>query len=134
MTVASTAVPRWMTWTGRVMTLLPSLLLAMSGTMKLAGSADVVRDFTGKFGFPPGTLAPIGLLEVGCTLVYLVPRTAVLGAVLLTGYLGGAVVTHLRIGEGAVALAPAALGVIVWGGLFLRDPRLRALLPLRRMQ
>jgi hypothetical protein len=100
--------------------------------MKVAGAAPVVKDFTGKFGFPDGTLLPIGLLELACTVVYLVPRTAALGAILLTGYLGGAVVTHLRVGEPAVSLAPALLGVFLWGGLYLRDARLHALLPLRQ--
>jgi hypothetical protein len=106
-------------------------MLTVSGIMKVSGAAAVVRDFTGKFGFPEGTLLPIGLLELACTVVYLVPRTAVLGAVLLTGYLGGAVVTHVHAGEPAASLAPAVLGAFLWGSLYLRDARLRALLPLR---
>jgi hypothetical protein len=74
-------------------------------------------------------LVPIGLLELLCAVLYLVPQTALLGAVLLTGYLGGAVATHLRIGEPFVL--PLVLGVLIWAGLWLRDPRLRGLLPLR---
>jgi hypothetical protein len=70
-------------------------------------------------------------LELACTLVYLAPRTAVLGAILLTGYLGGAAATHVRIGDG-VFVYPVALGIALWGGLYLRDPRLRALLDPRR--
>jgi hypothetical protein len=131
MNSSTSITPRWMTWGGRLLTAIPCLLMGMSGAMKLAGTADVVRDFTGKFGFSAGVLAPIGLLELTCTVLYLVPRTALLGAILVTGYLGGAVVTHVRVGEYLVALAPALLGVFAWGGLYLRDPRVRALLPLR---
>lgn len=71
----------------------------------------------------------LGILEVACVVVYLIPRTAVLGAILLTGYLGGAVATHLRVGD--PCFGPILLGVVLWGGLFLRDPRLRTLIPLR---
>ena len=117
-------------WGGRVASALPVLMLVMSGGMKLSHSAQVVEPFTTKFGFAESSLTPIGLLELTCVLVYLVPRTAVLGAILLTGYLGGAVVTHLRIGE--PFFAPVILGILVWLGIFLRDERLRALLPLRK--
>ena len=72
----------------------------------------------------------LGILELACTIVYVIPRTAVLGAILLTGYLGGAIATHVRIGE--PFLPVILMGVLIWGGLFLRDPRLRALMPLRR--
>ena len=117
-------------WGGRVASALPVLMLVMSGGMKLSHSAQVVEPFTTKFGFAESSLTPIGLLELTCVLVYLVPRTAVLGAILITGYLGGAVVTHLRIGE--PFFAPVILGILVWLGIFLRDERLRALLPLRK--
>lgn len=132
MAATESAVPRWKTWTARLLAAPPVLMLLMSGVMKVVGQEAVVRDFTGRFGFPAGTLTPIGLLELGCTLVYLVPRTACLGAVLLTGYLGGAVVTHVHAGEAVVGLAPVLFGVLLWGSLWLRDPRLHALLPLRR--
>ena len=117
-------------WGGRVASALPVLMLVMSGGMKLSHSAQVVEPFTTKFGFAESSLTPIGLLELTCVVVYLVPRTAVLGAILLTGYLGGAVVTHLRIGE--PFFAPVILGILAWVGIFLRDERLRALLPLRK--
>jgi uncharacterized MnhB-related membrane protein len=120
-----------MVWGGRILAAIPVLMLGLSGVMKVSGAAAVVRDFSGKFGYPAEALLPIGLLELACTIVYLVPRTAVLGAVLLTGYLGGAAATHVRAGEPAVALAPAVLGVLLWGSLFLRDARIRKLLPLR---
>jgi hypothetical protein len=122
--------PRWMTRAGWVFTVLPAVLLAFSGAMKLSGAAQVVEGFTAKFGFPASVIVPIGLVELACTALYLAPRTAMLGAVLLAGYLGGATVTHVRIGESP--LPAIFVGVVLWGGLFLRDPRLRALLPLRR--
>jgi uncharacterized membrane protein YphA (DoxX/SURF4 family) len=131
MLVSEPVTPRWTIWAGRILAVPPVLMLIMSGVMKVAGVAAVVRDFGGRFGFPAGTLTPIGLLELGCTAVFLVPRTTVLGAVLLTGFLGGAVVAHVRTGEYLVSLAPALLGVFVWGSVYLREPRLRALLPLR---
>lgn len=84
-------------------------------------------------GLPLGILLPISLVLLACTVLYAVPRTAVLGAVLLTGYLGGAVLTHLRAGQGPETYAFAiGMGVLAWAGLWLREPRLRALLPLRQ--
>jgi hypothetical protein len=113
-----------------VLSALPVLALVMSALMKLSHPPAFVETFTVKFGYPPGLLAPIGVLELLCTAVYLVPSTSVLGAVLLTGYLGGATATHVRVGD--AFLIPVVLGVLVWGGLFLRDGRIRELLPLRR--
>jgi uncharacterized membrane protein YphA (DoxX/SURF4 family) len=118
-----------MLWTGRVMSALPALLLLFSGTMKLVHPPQLDEGFT-HLGVPLTLAFGLGVLEVACTVVYLIPRTAVLGAILLTGYLGGAILTHLRIGE--AFFGQAAFGVLVWGGLYLRDPRLRALLPLTR--
>lgn len=120
----------WMTWTGRVLTALPSMLFLFSASMKLRRSPEVVDMFVKHLGYPDGTLVPIGVVEVLCTVLYLVPQTAVLGAALLTAYLGGAVATHVRVGEPFAG--PILVGVFVWGGLFLRDARIRALLPLRR--
>jgi hypothetical protein len=118
-----------MLWSGRVMSAVPVLLLVMSGVMKLAKTQPVLDGFA-HFGFPPSMVAGIGVLELLCTAIYLIPRTAVLGAILVTGYLGGATVTGLRVGDPTFPM-PAILGVLVWGGLFLRDPRVRALIPLR---
>src|SRR5678816_3087775 len=75
-----------------------------------------------KSGIPEHLALPIGLLELACTILYIIPQTAVLGAILLTGYLGGAIMTHLRVGEAWIG--PAVFGVFIWGGFFLRDPRL----------
>ena len=117
-------------WAGRVASALPVLLMGMSAVMKLARTPNVLEGWA-RFGYPPASLLPIGLVELLCAVLYAIPRTAVLGAVLLTGYLGGATATHVRAGE-VVFVAPVILGALAWGGLFLRDPRLRALLPLRR--
>jgi DoxX-like family len=116
-------------WAGHVMSALPVLLLLVSGVMKLAKPAPVTQGFA-HFGFPEALIVPLGILELACTVVYLVPRTSILGAILLTGYLGGATVTNLRIGDSF--LIPVLMGVLLWGALFLRDPRVRDLIPVRR--
>jgi hypothetical protein len=116
-------------WGGWVMTVLPVLMLLMSTYFKLTQSPQAVEGFA-KMGFPEGISVKLGIVELVCTVLYLVPQTAVLGAILVTGYLGGAVCVHVRGGEGFAM--PVVLGVLVWGGLFLRDPRVRALLPVVR--
>jgi hypothetical protein len=98
--------------------------------MKLFGGPPVVDAFVGKFGYQAPALPVLALVELSCAALYLVPRTAVLGAILVTGYLGGAIATHVRIGE--VFAMPLLLGVIAWAGLYLRDERLQDLIPLRR--
>jgi hypothetical protein len=116
-------------WVGRVLSALPVLLLTFSAVMKFTRSPQVMEGFVGKFGYPEGALLPIGVAELMCALIYAVPRTSVLGAILLTGYMGGATATHVRVSDpwfGAVLV-----GVVAWAGLYLREPRLRALLPLR---
>ncbi len=123
--------PKWMTWIGRVLSALPALGLLMSATMKFTSGPEMVAQFTEHFGYPASTLVPIAVAELLCTVIYLIPQTAVLGAVLLTGYLGGAVATHVRAGEPAFVGA-VIFGVLVWAGLFFRDERVRALLPRRR--
>lgn len=114
-------------WTGRIMSTLPVLMLLMSGGMKIARTEEVVKGFA---DWPAGSAVAIGILELACTVVYLVPRTSVLGALLLTGYLGGATAVSVRLGINFAL--PVVFGVLLWGGLYLRDPRLRALIPLRR--
>ncbi len=116
-------------WAGRIMSALPVLMLLFSGVMKLVKPAPVVEGFA-HLGYPESLALGLGIVELACAVVYVIPGTAVLGAILLTGYLGGATATHVRIGESF--FMPIILGVLVWGGLFLRDERLRALLPLRR--
>jgi len=126
--VEAVAPKRWQMWTGRVLSALPILGMVLSGAMKVIQHPKVLEGMH-KFGYPDGAIMGIGLLELSCAVVYAIPRTAVLGAILVTGYLGGAVATHVRIGDPFVA--PLLLGVFAWAGLFLRDERLRALLPLR---
>lgn len=120
---------RTMLWTGRTLSTLVVAMLLFSAFMKLTRPVPVVEEFT-RLGYDPDLAFGIGVLEIACTLVYAIPRTAVLGAILLTGYLGGATATHVRIAD--PYFGPVIGGVLVWLGLFLRDHRLRALLPLRR--
>ena len=116
-------------WAGWVLSALPALLLLFSAVMKLAKPPTLVEQF-GKFGYPEHLLRPIGVVELLCTLIYLVPRTSALGAILLTGYLGGATATNVRVDSVAFVM-PVICGVLVWLGLFLRDRRVRELIPLR---
>lgn len=120
-----------LTRTGVGLSALVGLGLAMSALMKLSQHPKIVENF-GHFGYSPSALVPIGVVELLCVLLYAIPQTAVLGAVLVTGYLGGAVSTHVRAGDGFAQIAPAILlGVLAWAGLFCRDARVRSLLPLR---
>lgn len=129
-TAAMRANPTWMPWVGRGLSALPILGMAMSAGMKLAHPPQVIEAFTGKFGYHQEALVVLGVVELLCVILYLIPRTAVLGAVLMTGYLGGAVATHVRVSD--IFLAPLLLGVVAWGGLYFRDERVRNLLPLRK--
>ena len=120
-------------WAGRVMTALPVLFLLFDSVIHIMKIAPVVESFK-QLGFPVSLALGIGVLELVCIVVYVIPRTSILGAILLTGYLGGAVATNVRIGSPLFShvLFPVYVGVLVWGGLFLREERLRALIPLRR--
>jgi hypothetical protein len=121
-----------MLWAGRILSALPALFLLFDGAMKLV-KPDFVVKATVELGYPEGVIVPLGIVLVTCTVLYLIPPTAVLGAILLTGYLGGAVATHVRAGQGPFEiLFPVIFGAILWSGLFLRDERLRALIPWRR--
>lgn len=117
-----------MLYIGRAVSAVPILLLTMGGVMMLA-APEQMREGTEKLGWPASKGTLIATLELSCVLLYLIPRTAVLGAILLTGFLGGAVATHVRIDD--IWFAAAGTGVVVWIGLWLREPRLRALAPLR---
>ena len=114
---------------GWVLSVLPAAMLLFSGIGKLIGGASLEEGFA-HLGWPVNLALALAVVEIGCTVVYLVPRTAVLGAILLTGYMGGAMATHVRIGEPFVI--QFLLGVVLWLGIFLRDARLRALIPVRR--
>ena len=118
-------------WTGRIISALPVLFFIFDGVMKLV-KPPVVVQATLQLGYPESIILPIGIVLLACTALYVFPRTAVLGAILLTGYLGGAVATHVRVGAGWFpVLFPVVFGVLIWGGLYLRDERLRTLIPLR---
>ena len=119
----------WMTWTGRVLSGLVVLMLSFSAAMKLQAPPEVIEPFVNVMGYPAAVLGTIGILELVCALIYAIPPTRVLGAILLTGYLGGAVATHVRVADGQF-FTPVLVGVVLWAALFLRDARLRALLPL----
>jgi hypothetical protein len=114
---------------GSIMTILPCLLLLFSAVMKLAHPPQLDEGFK-HLGLPVSWAMNLGILELTCTVIYLIPRTAVLGAILLTGYLGGAMIPHLLIGEPPVT--HVLLGIVLWGGLWLRITRLRVLIPLVR--
>jgi hypothetical protein len=122
-------VSKKLVWAGWVLTILPSLLLIFSAAMKLSQAQAAVEGFE-HLGYPAGVGLAIGIAELACAVVYLIPRTAVLGAILLTGYLGGATTTHVRVEEPFIM--PIVVGVVLWAGLYLRDDRLRALIPLRK--
>ncbi len=119
--------------TAYVLTTLAALFLTLDTVMKLLRLAPAVEG-TVALGYPEHTVALIGVIELVCLVLYLVPQTAVLGAVVMTGYLGGAIATHVRLGNPLLShtLFPIYVAVMVWGGLYLREPRLRALMPLVR--
>jgi DoxX-like family len=125
----SAPVSRTMLWAGRTISALPVLLLVFSAVMKLMKPAPVVQGFA-RYGYPESQILVMGILELSCSVIYAIPRTSVLGAILLTGYLGGATATNVRVGDPSF-YATVTLGVLVWLGLYLRDARLRALLPVR---
>ena len=118
-------------WAGRILSGLPALFLLVDGAMKLVKPEAVVKA-TEALGYAEAVIVPLGGVLLACTILYLIPRTAVLGAILVTGYLGGAVATHVRAGQGPFEiLFPVVFGALLWGGLVLRDDRLRTLI-LRR--
>jgi hypothetical protein len=115
-------------WTGRVLSALPVLLFLFTGMYGLLKPAAAMQGFV-HYGYPEGALLPITLVEIACVILYAIPRTSILGAILLTGYLGGATATHVRVGE--PFYLPIVVGIVVWAGLYLREERVRALIPLR---
>jgi hypothetical protein len=116
-------------WTGRVMSAIVVALLLLSSVMKLMKMPAVIEGLA-RAGLPEHLIVPIGIIELVCVVVYVIPQTSVLGAILLTGLLGGATVTGLRIGDPTFPM-PVVVGMLAWGGLFMRDLRLRALIPFR---
>lgn len=116
-------------WVGRILSSLAALFLLIDGVMKLVKPAVVVET-TVKLGYAESVILGLGIVLLACTAIYLIPRTAVLGAILLTGYLGGAVATHVRVGGPLFAVIfPVIIGLLLWGGLYLRNERLRSSFP-----
>lgn len=127
---ATTAAPR--RWPGRVLSGIPVAFLAFDVAIKLV-NPPFVTEASVRIGVPPELTIGLGVLLAACLALYLIPRTAPLGAVLLTGYLGGAVLTHLRIGDPMIShtLFPIYVGALLWAGLYLRDERVRRLVAAR---
>ena len=130
--IATTTISKKALWAGRIISALPILFLLFDASMKLIKAVPVVEG-TVKLGYPESTIVPLGIVLLVCTVLYAIPQTSVLGAMLLTGYLGGAVATHVRVGDPLFThvLFPVYMGILVWLGLYLRELRLRALAPLR---
>lgn len=131
-TTASGRVSKPAFWAGWVVGALP-LLMMLGGAVFGFVQPEKASEGMHKLGYPDRLFHPILIVEVVCAVLYLIPQTAVLGAILLTGYLGGATASHLRAGDPTVnVLFPVIFGALIWLGLFLRDRRVRALIPLRR--
>ena len=116
-------------WTGRIISAIPVLLMGVLGLVIFLFFPDQTKEMD-KYGYPHHVLKPLFIVELICVVLYVIPQTAVLGAILLTGYLGGAVATHVRAGE-AYGF-PLLIGGLIWLGLLFRDARLRELLPFRK--
>jgi hypothetical protein len=131
-TTQTAPVPKAKLWAGRIMSTLAVLFLLFDSVIKVMKLAPAVEGTT-ELGYPESVVVGIGIIELVCLVVYLIPRTTVLGAVLLTGYFGGAIASHVRIGSPLFThvLFPIYVAALIWGGLFLREGRLRALIPLR---
>ena len=115
-------------WVGRVLSGLAALAFLISAAMKLMGPPEVAQGMA-HLGLPQSMITPLAILEISCVVIYLIPQTAVLGAILLAGYIGGTILTHWRVGD--PFFVNIALGIVVWLGLYLRESRLKALIPLR---
>lgn len=121
-------------WTGYTLSALAILFLAFDSIIKVIQHVEAVRPSV-ELGYAANLVMPIGIIELVCLILYAYPRTALLGAILLTGHLGGAVATHLRAGSSTFQLIfPFIIGALIWGGLYLRDQQLRTQLPLRNNQ
>ena len=123
-------VSRTALWSGRALSAFAILFLAFDATMKLLQLTAAVEGTT-QLGYPASVIFPLGVVQLVCLALYVIPRTSVLGALLWTGYFGGAIATHVRVGSPLFThiLFPVYVAGMLWGGLWLREPRLRALLP-----
>ena len=121
---------RWLYWAGWLVSLWPAFIIISSATWKLTRSVWYVNEFA-RIGWPESALNLLAFLQLGSLALYLFPRTSVLGAILLTGYLGGAIASYTRMGEPNPVLVPLSTSVIAWLGIYLREKRLRAIVPFR---
>jgi hypothetical protein len=128
----SVSVPRWMPRTGWLLSSVPVLVLVSSAWVRATQHSYAVNEIVSGYGFPESAIPWIVLAECALVVLYLLPRTSVLAAIVMTGYLGGAVATHLRVADPARAAIPLVVGILAWGGLYLRDSRIRQLVPFRR--
>ena len=117
-------------WIGRFLSAIPIGMMLFSASMKLHPSPQVVEFAQTHLGYPATAMITLAILEISCVVLYAIPQTAVLGAIVMTGYLGGAIASHFRVGD--PPFPPAILAILAWGGLYLRDVRLRELIPLRK--
>jgi hypothetical protein len=118
-------------WIGRVISVLVGLVFLMTASMKLMGGPELAQRLA-HLGLPESMIGPLAILEMSCAVIYLIPATSVLGSILLAGYMGGAICTHWRVGD--PFFPQIALGFFAWLGLYLREPRLKGLIPLRTLQ
>ena len=127
------AVSKGELWAGRILSGLGVLFMLFDAIIHTMRPPPVVQAFT-QLGFPLSSALPLGIIELLCVVLYVIPRTSAFGAILLTGYLGGAIATQVRIGAPlfSATLFPIYVALFLWGGLYLRDGRVRALIPLRR--
>ncbi len=130
-TPGATRVETWMVWAGRAISIVPVFILLSSARWKLTHNAWYVGEWQ-RIGYAPSALNGIGAVQLACVALYLIPQTAVLGTVLLTGYLGGAIASYVRMGEPYPVLVPLSTCLLAWLGLYLRERRLWTLLPIRR--
>ena len=120
-----------MLWTGRILQAVLVLFMLFDGITKILKIAPVLNAAR-RLGFSVGQIVAIGVVMLVCTIIYAIPQTSILGAVLLTGYLGGALLTNIRAGNPTFETCfPVIFGILIWFALYVRDPRLRALIPLR---
>jgi uncharacterized membrane protein YphA (DoxX/SURF4 family) len=117
-------------WIGRAVSILVSLVFLMSGVMKLKGGAEVTQGMA-HLGLPASLILPLAIVEISCAVIYLIPKTSVIGAILLTGFIGGTICAHLRVGD--PFYVQIVIGIVIWAGLYLREDRLKGLIPLRTL-
>ena len=131
-TARTVSAPRWMLWTGWLLSFAVVAQMLSSAWFRATQHTYAVTEIVTGYGYPESAIGRIVIAECALVVLYLIPQTSVLAAIVMTGYLGGAVATHLRIGDTARAAIPLIVGILAWGGLYLRDSRIRQLVPLRR--